>query len=52
MPNYVILEIHLPPAHQLPIEIQGDLGMAEVEAVEAMDLDMHYMKLKLILQNL
>ena len=46
----------LPQVHPIPIGIQGDHGMAEVEAtevVEAMDPSVQYMKLKhLILQNL
>ena len=53
MASCAIPELNLPQACRLPIGIQGDLGMAEVEAVEAMDLDVLCMKLKqLILQNL
>ena len=49
MPNSAIL----PQVCQLPIEIQGHLGMAEIEAVEARDPNMLRMKLKqLMLQNL
>ena len=47
--------VYLPQVHPVPIVIQGDHGMAEVEvieATEAMDPDMLYMKLKcLTLQN-
>ena len=35
MPSYVILKFSLPQVHQIPIEIQGDLGTAEVKVVEA-----------------
>ena len=53
--GYVSLNL-LPQMHPVPIGIQGDPGMAEVEAtevVEAEDPSMLYMKLKhLILQNL
>ena len=53
MPNSAIPKFSLPQAHRLPIEIQGGLGMAEVEAVEAMDPNVLCMKLKqLMLQNL
>ena len=53
MPNSVIREFNLPQTCQLPTGIQEDLGMAEVEAVEAMDPNELCMKLKqLILQNL
>ena len=37
MPNSVIPEFNLPPTCQLPIGIQGDLGMAEVEVVGAVN---------------
>ena len=54
--GYVSLRINLPQVHPIPIRIQGDHGMAEVEAVEAvraMDPNVLYMKLRyLILQNL
>ena len=53
MPNCVVPGFNLPQVHQLPIKIQADLGMAEVEAVEAVDPNMLCMKLKpVILQNL
>ena len=53
MPRCVILKFSLPQVHQIPIGIQGDLGMAEVEVVEAVHPSMLYMKLKqLILQIL
>ena len=53
MPNCAIPKFSLPQVHQIPKGIQGDLGVAEVEVVEAMDPNVLYMKLKqLILQNL
>ena len=53
MPNSAIPKFSLPQACQITIEIPGDLCMAEVEMVEAVDPNVLYMKLKqLILQNL
>ena len=43
--GYVRLSL-LPQLHPIPIGIQGDHGMAEVEATEAMDPNMLYMKLR------
>ena len=53
MPSCVALKLpHLLQACQLPIGTQGDPGIAEEEAVEAMDLDVLYVKLRpVILQN-
>ena len=52
--GYVGLKINLlPQIHPIPIGIQGDHGVAEIEVVKAMGPSMLYMKLKqLILQNL
>ena len=53
MPSCVIPEFSLPLACRPPIIIQGDLGVAEVEVVEAVDPNKLCMKLKpVILQNL
>ena len=53
MPSCVIPEFNLPQVHRPQLEIQEDLGMVEVEAVEAVDPNELSMKLKpLILQNL
>ena len=53
MPNCAVPKFSLPQACQISIEIPGDLGMAEVEVVEAVDPNMLCMKLKqLMLQNL
>ena len=40
MPNCAVPKFSLPQVHQIPIGIQRDLGMAEVEVVEAMDPNM------------
>ena len=53
MPNCAIPKFILPQVHQISIGIQGDLGTAEVEVVEAVDPNVLYMKPKqLILQNI
>ena len=48
--------VHLPQVHPIPIGIQGDHGMAEVEVIEAreaVDPNVLHMKLRyLTLQNL
>ena len=53
MPNSAVQKSSLPQACQLPIEIPGDLGVAQIEAVEAVDPNVLCIKLKqLTLQNL
>ena len=44
VPNCAIPKFSLPQVHRIPIGIQGDLGEAKVEVVEAMDPNMLYMK--------
>ena len=52
MLSCVMLKFSIPQVHCIPIEIQGDLGTAEVEVVEVVDPNVLYMRLRqLILQN-